>query len=71
VEKDQPEAKVVPTPLRLVRVAMACSTFGSFLKAFLLSDCTALGVLILTKLVNWGKNFPLCQKKMKPQQIKV
>ena len=48
----QPEASVVPTPLRLVRVAMACSTLGSFRKAFLLSDCTALGVLIRTKFVN-------------------
>jgi hypothetical protein len=61
----QPDASVVPTPLRLVNVAMACSTLGNFLNAFLLSDCTALGVLMRTKLVNWGKNFPRCEEKEK------
>jgi hypothetical protein len=42
---------------------MACSMLGSFRKAFLLSDCTALGVLIRTKFVNWGKNFPRWRKE--------
>ena len=47
-----PDASVVPTPFRLVRVPTACSRLGSFLKAFLLSVCTAFGVLIRTKLVS-------------------
>jgi hypothetical protein len=55
-----PEARVVPTPFRLVRDATACSRFGSFLNAFLLSVMTAFGELIRTKLVNCGKNFPRC-----------
>ena len=50
----QPEARVVPTPLRLVRVATALSRFGSFLNAFLDSVCTARGVFMRTKFVNWG-----------------
>lgn len=54
-----PDAKVVPTPFKLHRVETACSRWGNFLKAFLLSVCTALGVLILTRLVSWGKNLPL------------
>lgn len=53
----------MPTPLRLVRVAIACSTLGSFRKAFLLSDWTAFGVLIRTKFVSWGKNFPRWMRK--------
>jgi len=55
-----PDASVVPTPFKLVSVAAACSTLGSFLNAFLLSVCTALGVLMRTKLVNCGKNLPRC-----------
>ena len=47
-----PDAMVVPTPLRLVSVAQACSRFGSFRKAFLVSATTALGVLIRTRLVS-------------------
>ena len=49
-----PDASVVPTPFRPQRVVMDASMFGSFLNAFLDSVWTALGVLILTKLVNWG-----------------
>ena len=49
---NKPEAKVVPTPLRLVKVEMACSTLGSLRKALRLSVCTAFGVLIRTKFVN-------------------
>ena len=58
-----PEARVIPTPFRLVRVEAAGSSCGSFRKAFLLSVCTALGVLILTRLVSCGKNLPRCQEK--------
>ena len=56
---------MVPTPFRLVRVLTPCSRLGNFLKAFLLSVCTAFGVLIRTRLVSWGKNFPRCQKRVK------
>ena len=49
---ETPEARVVPTPLRPQRVVMAASTLGSFLKAFLDSVCTALGVLMRTRLVS-------------------
>ena len=49
-----PEARVVPTPLRPQSVVMAASTLGSFLKAFLDSVCTALGVLMRTRLVSCG-----------------
>ena len=56
-----PDAKVVPTPLRLVSVAVACSReWGNFRKALRVSVCTAFGVLIRTKLVSCGKNFPRC-----------
>ena len=48
----KPEARVAPTPFRLVRVAMACSTLGSFRKALRLSVWTALGVLMRTRFVN-------------------
>ncbi len=51
---EKPEARVVPTPLRLVRAATAESRAGNFLKAFLVSVWTALGVLIRTKLVSCG-----------------
>ena len=47
----------------MVRVLTPCSRLGNFLKAFLLSVCTAFGVLIRTRLVSWGKNFPRCQKR--------
>ena len=53
---------VVPTPMRLVSVDAAGSRWGSFLKAFLVSVCTALGVLMRTRLLSWGKNFPRCTK---------
>ena len=49
-----PDARVVPTPFSPQSVVIAASTLGSFLKAFLDSVCTALGVLILTKLVSCG-----------------
>ena len=49
-----PEARVVPTPFRLVSVARAESMLGSFLKAFLDSVTTARGVLIRTRLVSCG-----------------
>jgi len=49
-----PDARVVPTPFSPQRVVMAASTLGSLRKAFLDSVCTALGVLILTKLVSCG-----------------
>ena len=54
VSRVTPDASVVPTPFRPQRVVMDASMFGSFLNAFLDSVWTALGVLILTKLVNWG-----------------
>ena len=60
---DKPEAKVVPTPLRLVRVEIACSTLGNFRKALRVSVCTAFGVLMRTRLVNCGKNFPRCKNR--------
>ena len=47
-----PDARVVPTPFSPHKVVMLASMFGSFLNAFLDSVWTALGVLILTKLVN-------------------
>ena len=52
MRRSEPEAKVVPTPLRLQRVVMEASMLGSFLNAFLDSVCTALGVLIRTRLVS-------------------
>lgn len=58
---NKPEAKVVPTPFKLVKVEMACSTLGNLRKALRLSVCTAFGVLILTKFVSCGKNFPRCK----------
>ena len=60
-----PEAMVVPTPLRLVSVDMADSNCGIFLKAFLVSVWTALGVLIMTRFVSWGKNLPRCSDAKK------
>lgn len=48
----QPDASVVPTPFRLVRVLTPLSRLGNFLKAFLVSVCTAFGVFIRTKLVS-------------------
>lgn len=51
---------MVPTPLRLVKVEMACSTLGNFRKALRLSVWTAFGVLMRTRLVSCGKNFPRC-----------
>ena len=60
---DKPEAKVVPTPLRLVRVEIACSTLGNLRKALRVSVCTAFGVLMRTRLVNCGKNFPRCKNR--------
>ena len=50
----QPEASVHPTPLSPHKVVMAASRLGSFLNAFLLSVCTARGVLIRTRLVSCG-----------------
>ena len=50
----QPEASVHPTPLSPHKVVIAASRFGSFRKAFLLSVCTARGVLIRTRLVSCG-----------------
>ena len=49
-----PDARVVPTPFSPQSVVMAASTFGILRKAFLDSVWTALGVLILTKLVSCG-----------------
>ena len=51
---ETPEASVVPTPLRPQSVVTAASMLGSFLKAFLDSVWTALGVLMRTRLVSWG-----------------
>ncbi len=53
----------MPTPLRFVNAARACSTLGSFRKALRVSAWTAFGVLIRTKFVNCGKNFPRCSIK--------
>ena len=52
----------------MVRVLTPCSRLGNFLKAFLLSVCTAFGVLIRTRLVSWGKNFPRCQKREREEE---
>lgn len=65
-----PEANVVPTPFRLDRLAMACSIFGSFRKAFLVSVWTAFGVLIRTRLVSCGKNLPRWRKISKSKSQK-
>ena len=62
---DKPEAKVVPTPLRLVKVEIACSRLGNLRKALRVSVCTALGVLMRTRLVNCGKNFPRCKNRQR------
>ena len=53
----------MPTPLRLVRVEIACSTLGNLRKALRVSVCTAFGVLMRTRLVNCGKNFPRCKNR--------
>ena len=67
-EHDQPDARVVPTPFKFVKVAMALSKLGSLRKAFRLTVCTAFGVLIRTRLVNWGKNLPRCKYDIGPSK---
>ena len=64
-QEDQPDARVVPTPFKLVKDAKALSKLGSLRKAFRLSVCTAFGVLMRTRLVNWGKNLPRWKKEMR------
>ena len=69
-QEDQPDARVVPTPFKLVKDTKALSKLGSLRKAFRVSVCTAFGVLIRTRLVNWGKNLPRCKREIRLSNCK-
>lgn len=48
------DAIVIPTPFKFDRAVNACSKFGSFLKAFLVSCMTARGVFTFTRYDSCG-----------------
>lgn len=48
------DAIVMPTPFKFDRAVRACSKFGSFRKAFLVSCITARGVLTFTRYDSCG-----------------